>query len=85
MSEIGQIRSLAKYNQSWGKQSIRDEIITLCDKALQERDELQRKLDMAMEAMKRIPHNANHTKHFACHGCEMDEAIAAIEKEGKDE
>jgi hypothetical protein len=50
-----------------------------------ERDELQRKLDIAVEAMRRIPHNANHTKHFACHGCEMDEALAEIEKVGKDE
>jgi len=48
-------------------------------------DTLRKQLDIAVEAMRRIPHNANHTKHFACHGCEMDEALAEIEKVGKDE
>ena len=53
--------------------------------ALKENDDLRKQLEVAVEAMRRIPHNANHTKHFACHGCEMDEALAEIEKVGKDE
>jgi hypothetical protein len=43
---------------------------------------LEKQLEVAMKAMKSIPHNINHTKHGACHGCEMDEALAEIEKIG---
>jgi hypothetical protein len=47
-------------------------------------DALRQQLDVAKKAMKRIPHNVNHCKHGACHGCEMDEALAEIEKIGKE-
>ena len=79
MSEIGQIRSLAKYNQSWGKQSIRDEIITLCDKALQERDELQRKLDIAVKLLKNLKPILDKL------GYGIGDTLTEIEKVGKDE
>ena len=43
-------------------------------------DVLRKQLEIAVEALKGIPHNVNHTKHGVCHGCEMDNALAEIEK-----
>jgi chromosome segregation ATPase len=57
-------------------------------KVLGLRQNLIEQLDIAVQAVKRMPHNVNHCKHGECLGCIADITLAEIEsigKEGKNE
>ncbi len=60
--------------------SLRQKAMVYMIEAFKERDALKKQLEVAKEAMKSMPHNVNHTKHGACHGCEMNDALAEIDK-----